>query len=400
MVTKGRTRRWLHWAQYALCLAAIAYLVHKVPWYTQVQLHDERGPHVRLLERQGDRLVVERDGRAVTVPVGEAYHVVVDGKRVPKVETGVRDVARSLNVGWALYAVLLFGPVLLLQSYRLVVMVAVQGVRLKLWNAVKLNLAGNFFNFALPGTTGGDLVKAYYLSYYTHRKTEVATTVFLDRVIGLLGLVGLAAGAMLVTGEAGGSGRLLTALGGVSLCVAGACVAIFSRRIRARLRLTKLAERLPGGRHLLRAGRATVALRSHKGRVASAFLLTLLLQGTCAVSAAVMAWALDMRGPGGALAQVWYFTAYVSIGFLIAAVPLTPQAVGVMEAAYIQFFTRGHWNTASQAVAFAFAVRLIQLVWALPGILVPLLGAHLPRGEELAAFEAGGREEPSAPGGE
>jgi hypothetical protein len=60
-----------------------------------------------------------------------------------------------------------------------------------------------------------------------------------------------------------------------------------------------------------------------------------------------------------------------------------------MEAAYIQFFALGRLhNDPSQAVALAVALRLIQLVWALPGILVPLLGAHLPRKDELASLEA------------
>jgi hypothetical protein len=59
-----------------------------------------------------------------------------------------------------------------------------------------------------------------------------------------------------------------------------------------------------------------------------------------------------------------------------------------MEAAYIQFFCRGELqNDPSQALALAVAVRLIQLVWALPGVLVPLLGAHLPRRNELAVLE-------------
>jgi hypothetical protein len=38
-------------------------------------------------------------------------------------------------------------------------------------------------------------------------------------------------------------------------------------------------------------------------------------------------------------------------------------------------------------VAFALANRLTQLVWAVPGVLVPLLGAHLPSQAELKALE-------------
>jgi glycosyltransferase 2 family protein len=384
-MSRGSRRRLLSLVQYALCVLAVAYLVHKVPWHSQVFLQD--GTSVRLVEQVGhDVLQVERAGRPEVVSLAEVQQVTIDGRRVPRVELGMKDVLRRLNRKWAIYSLLLFAPVVVLQAYRLVVMVAVQGVRLSLWHALKLNLAGNFFNFALPGTTGGDLVKAYYLSRYTHLKTEVVTTVFLDRVIGLGGLVLLALGAMAVTHELHRFEDSVAAVGVFLLLFGAATAALFSGRVRRRLRVSRWVERLPAGRQLLRIGQATLALRQNKRRVLVAISLSLLLQAICALSAAVMAWALGMRGPGATLDQLLYFTGYVSVGFLIAAVPLTPQGVGVLEAAYIQFFAASGWNTPSQAVALAFAVRLIQLAWAVPGVLVPVLGAHLPGKRELVGF--------------
>jgi len=155
-------------------------------------------------------------------------------------------------------------------------------------------------------------------------------------------------------------------------------VLIFSKRIRHALGLPNLAARLPMGEQILRIGRATVAMRQHKTKVACCLGMTFVLQFVVMYSAAMMAWALGMVG------SAVYFIAYVAIGFLIGAIPISPpQAIGVMEAFYVQFFTQGGLNTASQAVTLALGVRLIQLVWALPGVLVPLLGAHLPSKEEL-----------------
>jgi uncharacterized membrane protein YbhN (UPF0104 family) len=111
-------------------------------------------------------------------------------------------------------------------------------------------------------------------------------------------------------------------------------------------------------------------------------LLSLALQSIVMISAAVMAWALGMKG------DLSYYFVYISVGFLIAALPSTPQAVGVMELYYVGIFTRAGLATASQAVALALAVRMIQFVWAIPGVLVPLLGAHLPSKEQLAELEA------------
>jgi hypothetical protein len=68
-----------------------------------------------------------------------------------------------------------------------------------------------------------------------------------------------------------------------------------------------------------------------------------------------------------------------------------------MEWCFVQFFVgAGMHNTMSQAVTLALAVRVTQIVWSLPGALVPLLGAHLPAAKELAEFEASEGDEPPA----
>ena len=78
---------------------------------------------------------------------------------------------------------------------------------------------------------------------------------------------------------------------------------------------------------------------------------------------------------------------------ICAAIPVSPpQGIGVMEWVYVLFFARGGLNAKSAALAFALANRLTQLVWALPGILVPLLGAHVPSHAELEALERTGPE--------
>lgn len=383
MKKKPKSRWILTLLRFGLCAAAIIYLVYNVPWYDHARLGGPDGPRCRVLEKHPDKLIIERDGRPEPIAINEVHHIDLAGQRVPDIELGIPSVVLQANKLWALLAILIFLPPILLQSYRLTVMVGIQGLALSWWNAIKLTFAGNFFNFALPGMTGGDLVKAYYITRYTHQKTEVVTTIFLDRAVGLFGMVLLAAGAIILTWDPDKFGQLLVPLlillGGL---VVGAVV-IFSTRVRHALRLPELAERLPLGDQILRIGRATVAMRQHKLRVLTALALTLILQSIVMVSAAVMAWALGMQG------SLAYFFIYVAIGFLIGAVPITPpQAFGVMEYFYVLFFTQGGLNTPSQAVALALAVRLIQLVWAVPGILVPLSGAHLPSAAELERLEA------------
>ena len=381
---KRRLTRWLMpLLRYGLCAAAIVYIVQIVSWYDHVRLNDPAKSRVRLLEEHDDRLVIERDGQPQTITWDEINRE----DDVPDIKYGIRDVVHRMDSGMGLLAILLFFPVPILQSIRLVWMLAVQNVRLSYWNAFKLSYTGNFFNFALPGFFGGDLIKAYYVTRFTNQKTEAVTTIFLDRVVGLSGLMIVATVTFIFAWNRSewSPAYRNTVATGLALIWGGlgvGCIFLFSRRLRHLIKLPQLAKRLPAADQFLRVGRATVAMRQHKALVLLALLNTMVLQLMVVIAAYVMSQALGMQG---------HFTLYfifVPIGFLIAAIPISPpNAFGVMEAAYVQFFTVGGLNAASAAVAFALANRLTQLVWALPGVLVPLLGAHLPSHAELQALE-------------
>lgn len=369
--------------RYGLCAVAIWYLYNHVPWYDYVHLNDAAETRARMTAEQPDGCRILLDGRETFV-ANDRIRFVPDesGVAVRKIEYGIKSLLPRVNLRLAMFAILLFLPVPMLSAMRLTWMLAIQDVRLSYWNAVKLTYAGNFFNFALPGTTGGDLIKAYYITRFTHHKTEAVTTVFMDRVIGLLGLVLMAGVMVLVAWDQRSFAQLAVILGAVCGALAIGMTLVFSRRLRHAIGLPRLAARLPAGEQLLRIGRAIVKMRQHKGLVTAALLNTFILQFVVMVSAYTMALAIGMKN------DFAKYMIYVPIGFLIAAIPIAPpQGFGVMEAAYITFFARTGMATDSQALIFALAVRVVQLVWALPGVLVPLLGAHLPSRRELDDLE-------------
>lgn len=389
--------RWgLRAVRYGLLAFAVFYLYHNVNWHDYVVLAD--GSDARLLKETPDGYRVLLDGEPALIGPEAVQSIEVDGQLVAKIKYGVAGVVQAANFRLAAAAIILFAPVPFLSAVRLVWMLGIQDVRLSIWNAVKLTFAGNFFNFALPGTTGGDLIKAYYVTRFTHHKTEAVTTIFLDRVVGLLGLMFVASLMFLIGWQQiewnppsfrNYLAAVLAAIWGGLLV---ASLFVFSKRLRHLIRLPSLAERLPAGEHLLRIGRATVAMRYHKSLLVGSLVITIVLQLLVIFSAYFMARALNMQG-----SFALYFVC-VPIGFLIAAIPIAPpQGFGVMEGAYVMFFTQGGLNPKSAAFAFALANRLSQLVWAIPGLLVPLLGAHLPSKRELAEMEDASREDLSPP---
>jgi uncharacterized protein (TIRG00374 family) len=77
-----------------------------------------------------------------------------------------------------------------LQYVRWYCLVRALDLPFTLRNAFRLGLVGTFWNTFLPGSIGGDLVKAYSIAKgHPEQKAAAVATVLADRVIGLFGLM-------------------------------------------------------------------------------------------------------------------------------------------------------------------------------------------------------------------
>jgi hypothetical protein len=101
-----------------------------------------------------------------------------------------RDV--SFEFGYLFVAGLLYLPALLLTFYRWFLLVRAQDLPFREVDALRLGFVGNFFNQFLPGSVGGDLVKAGFLASEQKRRAVAVATVIVDRFVGLYGLLVLA----------------------------------------------------------------------------------------------------------------------------------------------------------------------------------------------------------------
>lgn len=85
-------------------------------------------------------------------------------------------------------ACLIFFVSLLLSFARWYVLVRALDLPFTAVNAVRLGLIGFFWSTFFPGSVGGDVVKAYYISREQKRRSVAVATVLLDRAVGLWGL--------------------------------------------------------------------------------------------------------------------------------------------------------------------------------------------------------------------
>jgi uncharacterized protein (TIRG00374 family) len=270
----------------------------------------------------------------------------------------------------AFFSILAFAPAPLFLAIRLKWLLVVNDVHLSVWEAIKVTFAGNFIINALPvGTSGGDAVKAYYIARTTHLKHEAVTTVFFDRVVGVVSLLVLSGVVVIIDWRNPAFAAFGQAIGIMVLALAvGSCV-YFSYRLRRLLRLNRLVERLPLSAHIQRVDRAVFAFRYRASRVLAALLMTVVMQTICVISMFLVGWALGMLvDPDRPLTSLPIYLAYTPVCFLAGALPF-----GVKEGMFVALFAdAAKLGTPEAALVLALASRIIELIWALPGALVVL----------------------------
>ncbi|MCE9611669.1 MAG: flippase-like domain-containing protein [Chthoniobacter sp.] len=97
------------------------------------------------------------------------------------------------NRGWLFAGFAAYGLVEICSGVRWQLLLRVQGIVLSWARVFMLLLVGVFFNFIIPGGTGGDVVKVFYLLKETPgRRSHALLSVLVDRLIGLFALIAMA----------------------------------------------------------------------------------------------------------------------------------------------------------------------------------------------------------------
>ena len=254
------------------------------------------------------------------------------------------DAVRS-NPAWLGIALAVYNVCILLTANRWRMLLISQGLSPTRVACVKMTYIGCFFSCFLPGGTGGDLVKAYYVARDTHKRAEAVTTVLIDRALGLYCMLGLGAVALVfhigklwhyeanlnlsAFGLTAPQLLVVGVLGG--FCAATAGLVMFLTP-RCRRLVHWLLDHLPRavGSVLKRVYEATYLYREHKG-----VLVKFALYSVAAHSlASGVLWlvGLSLHEPvahGGTRAFSYLFLS--PLGVILNGMPIAPAGVGVFE---------------------------------------------------------------------
>ncbi|WP_420265260.1 lysylphosphatidylglycerol synthase transmembrane domain-containing protein [Candidatus Magnetominusculus dajiuhuensis] len=213
-----------------------------------------------------------------------------------------------------------------------------------------LNMIGLFFNNIMPGTTGGDAVKVYYVYKKTGSGLIAAGSVFMDRYIGLANIIfiGLAAMMFGLNRLAGTGVEFFTPA--VTLAFVVGSFIVFGFRLGGRFSsVAKFYEYF----HLYMRDTKAIAL---------SFMLTSAAQLIAIGCVYLVAVGLGVK------IGVLDLLIFVPIIVLIAAIPISISGFGLREGAFVLLLKRAG-IAEEMAIAISFGWYLTTLLASLPGFI-------------------------------
>lgn len=251
--------------------------------------------------------------------------------------TRLWSTARTAAPSWLLLALLIYLVMILVSAWRWGLLLKAQGIRLPFRTLTSSFLVATFFNNFLPSNIGGDVVRIADTAQAAGSKTLATTVVLIDRGLGLLGLVLLAAlGATLGRGlgdDATVAAGMLWAGFAVAALVAMPALLMPQRFARLLQPLRVLHPDWVDAR-LDRLTAALVRFRDTPRALGGCFAGAVLVQAV--LVSFYLAIAYSMRIPVGFLE----LAVIVPISFIVQMLPISMNGFGVREATFGFYFTR------------------------------------------------------------
>ncbi len=216
-------------------------------------------------------------------------------------------------------------------GYRWYVLLRTVKINLNFKTVFSLHMIGLFFVTILPGGTGGDVVKGFYLYRSSPEKKGLSVaTIVMDRVVGFYTLLSWGMLGMLLNAKMAFSHPMLRLNALFYLgCFIGATVVIlvFFSPFGGSALAWISQKKLPGEKILRSVFEAAVEFRQYPKILAYAFFLTLVVHGSILLTfyASARALGVDMT--------VIEHSFIVPVLTMINGLPVSPGGLGVGEAA-------------------------------------------------------------------
>jgi glycosyltransferase 2 family protein len=306
----------------------------------------------------------------IKIIIGVALLVFIIYKIAPDWEKSKNLIVNLLSseIGFFLLGTLCFGMVLLIGIYRWYLLLLAHKLRLSVIDVAKLLFVGHFFSQFMPGgIAGGDIVKSYYITSHTDdRKHEAVTTIFIDRIAGVLGLFGVLIIAVAVNlGSIGYSKYVIIVLAFLGCCWLSLFL-FFNKNLMKKIPgMAKIISKMPYKDFIGRIYNAFHYYKDHKAVILLTFLMSVVVHLLLALMTFYIGRGLGLETP------LRKYLILVSLVNFVGSIPVSPLGtVGTLDGAYIKIFESEAAKESGIPGALALMVRLVYALWGLAGLVI------------------------------
>jgi len=302
--------------------------------------------------------------------------------------TNLKQIFAQMNL-WIFAAALgIFVLSQILIGLRWWLLLRTQSIFIRFWAAVRLHFLGLFYNNFMPSSVGGDLIRAWYVTKHTDKTFEAALSVFVDRIIGLLSTLVIAAffyllflrgqGTVIPPDNQGGFLNSIAKYKGIILWSAVAallafCILLLCKQGRAILIKVWSSVRTHSVRIINKLKNAIFIYCSKPLTILVVFGLTVFLQ----LLTITGFWFLGVNL--GVDVSIRYYFVFFTLTWVLGAVPVSIGGAVVVEVLLASLFIKFAGVGAEAASALALCQRAVWMLASLPGAVIHLIGAHLPK---------------------
>ena len=310
----------------------------------------------------------------------------------PRVDPGIISLLAGASHLLLILAVLVFPVTYVFTTWRWHRLLDALQIPLRFSRTLTLNMVGAFYNTFMPGSTGGDVLKAYYVvKHAPQRRTSAVMSVIIDRILGLLTLIMI--GGVMAAARFAVHPRMddptsaeclkvaVVSVVGLSCALAGMFI-LLRPALRRALGVNWLLRRAPMQDKLEKLIDVARVYRARPGLILWALVITIPVHLAVVLSALLAGMAFNLP------ISIGYYFVVVPVLVLVASLPISPQGVGVMEAmAFLMLQKQG--VTVGQTLALTMSIRMVQIIWNLTGGIFVLRGGyHAPTDAEQQTLEA------------
>jgi uncharacterized protein (TIRG00374 family) len=278
----------------------------------------------------------------------------------------------------------LYFAMVLVSAWRWSLLLRAQRIAARLSTLLQSYLVATFFNNFLPSNIGGDVVRIRDTSGAAGSKTLATTVVLVDRGIGLLGLVFVAAlGASLTAQNSPTVGSLGPGLLWLALAAGLAVAAPVLLLPQGVGKLLAPLKRLHQEWVEERIDRLVLALGRFREAPAA---IGLGFAGAIVVQAILVAFYAAIARAIGVPIPLAHLAILVPLSFIVQMVPVSVNGFGVREATFSFYFAQLGLPLES-ALALSFLGAVLVMVFSLSGAAVYLAGNYrdTPSGQPITS---------------